>query len=621
MRIVQYRRPVIVLFELVLVIAANYLSFSLRFDGNIPSQYLDLFLRTLPLVIIVRMIVFIPFRLYEGLWRYTSLWDFQKIAGAVVTSTAAIYLVVSLGYRRVYPRSIILIDALLLVFFMGGIRLTKRIYRQLPSLQGGRGVLVYGAGDAGEMVVRDMKNNTSYNMTPIGFIDDDQGKRGHRIHGVRVLGTRDDLREIMSRTSVHEILIAMPNATGVQLREILRLLEPFKVPIRTLPNLRDLLDGKITVNQVRSLALEDLLKRAPIGLDPAPIRKLIEGKCVVVTGAGGSIGSELCRQIVRMHPKVLVMMERHEFSLYSIQKDLEGQQPSCRVVGRIADVTDRCVVARILHDYQPEIIFHAAAHKHVPLMELNVCEAVKNNVAGTRILAEEAQGAHVDRFILISTDKAVSPSSVMGASKRAAELVIQSMAYQGHTCFNSVRFGNVLGSSGSVVPLFLEQIRAGGPVTVTDPEMRRYFILIPEAVQLVLHAATLGDSGATYVLEMGDEFKVVELARNLIRLSGYVPNEDIAIQYTGLRPGEKLSESLVEIDEWFEPASVDKIRRVRSKSLPYVPTAQSHVAKLEAAAAAGKIDETLQLLREMIPTFQHPKLGTTRQAKAASTVN
>lgn len=618
MGIVRYRRPIVVLLELTLIVAANYLAFSLRFDGSIPSRYFSLFVHALPLVVIVRMLVFIPFRLYEGLWRYTSLWDFQKVAGAVVSSTAAIYLInLVLGWS--YPKSIIVIDALLLFFLMGGIRLTKRIYRQLPSAQHQNGVLIYGAGDAGEMVVRDMKNNAFYNMTPIGFVDDDVAKRGHRIHGVPVLGTREDLPRLMSRYAVHEFLIAIPNATGKELREILKVLEPFKVPIRKLPNLRDLLDGKITVSQVRSLALEDLLQRPPIGLDAAPVRGLIQGKSVIVTGAGGSIGSELCRQIARMEPKALVMIERHEYSLYSIQRELQGH--SCQIIGKIADVTQRRAIRDLFCEYRPDIIFHAAAHKHVPMMELNVCEAVKNNVAGTRILAEEAEGVGADRFILISTDKAVSPSSVMGATKRIAERVIQSMAPRGRTCFNSVRFGNVLGSSGSVVPLFLEQIRLGGPVTVTDPEMRRYFMLIPEAVQLVLHAATLNDCGAIYVLEMGDEFKVVDLARNLIRLCGYVPNEDIPIQFVGLRPGEKLSESLVDIDEWFEPAPVEKIRRVLSKNLPDATSVQLQIARLEAAAGTGQTDETLRLLRQMIPTFRHKKLTTDENVQAASNVS
>jgi FlaA1/EpsC-like NDP-sugar epimerase len=613
------RRLAVILFEVSLVVLSNYFAFLLRFDGDVDPYYVVIFKNTLPIVVLIRGLMFIPFRLYEGLWRYTSLWDLRNIIAAILSSTLVIAVTVTAvipggpGFPR-YPHSILLIDALLLLVLMSGIRLSRRIYRETWGARREKGVLIYGAGDAGEMIVREMKNNSFYKMDPIGFIDDDAKKVGHRIHGVPVLGTRKDLKMVMSRTKIQEIVIAMPKAGALELRQVIKALEPFKVPIRTLPNLRNLLDGKVTVSQIRNLALEDLLQRAPIGLDPAPVRGLIEGKRIVVTGAGGSIGTELCRQLLRMCPDTLIMLERHEHSIYTLQRDLERDAHS-RLVSKITDVTDRQAVRQIFTEYMPQIVFHAAAHKHVPLMEQNPCEAIKNNIGGTRVLAEEAASSAVERFILISTDKAVNPSSIMGASKRVAELLIQHQARDGTTCFNAVRFGNVLGSNGSAVPLFMEQIKVGGPVTITHPEMRRYFMLTSEAVHLVLHAATLGRTGAIYVLDMGDEFKVLDLARNLIRLSGYVPDEEIPIQFVGLRPGEKLSENLVGADETVEPSAVEKIRRVKSQELRDPKWIETQILDLEAAAAEGSIDAVVRGLARLVPTFS-PSIANTMNIQA-----
>jgi len=620
MAVVRFRRPIVVFTELILVVVASYLAFWLRFDGSIPQVYRALFWQALPYVILTRGLMFIPFRLYEGLWRYTSLWDVEKIVAAVLSSTVVIQLVFSPLLRIPIPRGVIVIEAILLMAFMTGIRMARRVSRELWHGSTGRSILVYGANDTGEMVVRDMKNNSHYN--PVGFIDDNGLKVGHRIHGVQVLGTRDDVKKIIERTNAQEILIALPNASAKEKRDILKALEPFKVRITTLPNLHDLVDGKVTVDTIRGLALEDLLQRAPVGLDPTPVRSMVEGRRVVITGAGGSIGSELCRQIARMRPEILVMIDRHEHSLYSIQKEFMAERIDCEISAKIADITDSFVIAGIFKDFRPHIIFHAAAFKHVPMMEDNACEAIKNNVRGTRIVAEQAVLNGVERFILISSDKAVNPSSVMGATKRVAELMIQSMALNGKTCLNAVRFGNVLGSTGSVVPLFLEQIRAGGPLTVTHPEMRRYFMLIPEAVQLVLHAATLGNTGTVYVLEMGDEFKIVDLAKNLIRLSGFVPDEEISIEFIGVRPGEKISEILTGHDETLEPSSIEKILQILCDNLPEQQLLQKQLTRMEAAAIAGRTSEVLELLREMVPTFQPAELEKpVSRLRAASSAN
>jgi FlaA1/EpsC-like NDP-sugar epimerase len=452
------------------------------------------------------------------------------------------------------------------------------------------------------MVVRDMRGKSSQAYRPIGFIDDDRAKVGLRIHGVPVLGTGHDVSTIIDRYRPHEVLIAIPRAEPAAIRSIVRSFEPFKIPIKTLPNLRDLIDGKVELAKIRSLLVDDLMVRAPVGLDIQPVKSLIAGRRVMVTGAGGSIGSELCRQIANLKPATLVMLDRYENTLHAIRVELDDRKQAVGVIPVIGDVTDASRVNAVLVEHQPEIIFHAAAHKHVPLMEENPCEAVKNNVGGTRLLAKAADAHGVDRFIMISTDKAVNPTSVMGASKRVAELAIQAQAVGSGTSFSIVRFGNVLGSNGSVVPRFLDQIKKGGPVTVTHPDIRRFFMLIPEAVQLVLHAASQAESGATYVLEMGDQVKVLDMARHLIRLSGLIPEEDIKIDFTGLRPGEKLYEELVGADEDARPSAVEKILCVRSRRPP-ARHLFAQIDALERWALAGRSDIVTEAMKELIGTF------------------
>ena len=454
----------------------------------------------------------------------------------------------------IYPRSVFIVDALLLMLLLGAVRLSRRVFAELPRPHHGKRVLIFGAGDAGELIVRDMKASASYGYHPVGFVDDDKAKVGLRIHGVPVVGTRAELPAILRRYRPQEVILAIPHAEPVTIRAVVRALEQFKVPIKTLPALRDMIDGKVALSEIRNLSVEDLLSRAPVGLDPAPLKYLIGGRRVMVTGAGGSIGSELCRQIARLKPASLVMFERYENSLHAIRIELDDAHKPFGLHAVVGDVTDPIRVDEVMRQYAPEIVFHAAAHKHVPLMEENPCEAVKNNVRGTRLLAQAAEECGVDRFILISTDKAVNPTSVMGASKRLAELIVRARAAGSGTSFSVVRFGNVLASNGSVVPRFLEQIKKGGPVTITHPEIRRFFMLIPEAVQLVLHAAAQADAGATYVLEMGEQVKLLDMARDLIRLSGFVPDSEIAIEFVGLRPGEKLYEELSGADEQVGPS-------------------------------------------------------------------
>jgi FlaA1/EpsC-like NDP-sugar epimerase len=598
------RRTLVIAIHIGAIAVASYFAFWLRFDGAIPDPEMRLFFQTLPWLIAIRGITFIPFQLYEGLWRYTSLYDLRRIVIAVGVSSILFYCQVHLVMRaRIYPRSVFIVDALLLIFVMGGTRLMYRTYQELTRSKPQRRVLIYGAGDAGEMIVRDMKRYNAYQ--PIGFVDDDVQKVGRRIHGVQVLGTRADLPGIVAKTRPHEVLVAIPRADPAGVRSIVKALETFKIAIRTLPNIRDLDECRVTVTAIRDLSIEDLMARAPVGLDIERIRDLVADKSVVVTGAGGSIGSELSRQIAALAPKELVLYERYENSLYSIANDLESaRSPVSPVIGDVADIRR---LNAVFEQYRPDVVFHAAAHKHVPLMELNICEAVKNNVTGTRRVGEAAQRYGVKKVVLISTDKAVNPSSVMGSTKRVAELILQRLQSQSSsTSFVSVRFGNVLGSNGSVVPRFLEQIRAGGPVTVTHPEMRRFFMLIPEAVQLVLHAAALGNGGGLYVLDMGEQIKLLDIARNLIRLSGFVPEEEIAITFTGPRPGEKLFEELVGPGESIVASGVDKVLRVHSEGHPNGLLLDRQVARLERYAATGDSVAVLDELVRIVPTFRTP---------------
>ena len=591
--------------DIVLIAAANYLAFWLRFDGLIPNWAFGVFLQMLPVLIILRTLLFIPFRLHEGLWRYTGIWDLRNITAAVVVSSAAFYATVRWGLGlQTYPRSIYMLDTILLIMLLGGIRLLPRLCRELRHADQQKRILVYGAGDTGEAIVRSMASSPHEGYRPVGFIDDDPDKTGRRIHGVPVLGTRQQLAAIMNSIAPDAVLLAMCGAGPATIRHVVRALEPYKISIKTLPNVGSLLNGEVQVSQMRNLSMGDLLERAPVGLDPLPLRGLLWGKRVMVTGAGGSIGSELCRQIITLGPRSLVMLDRYENSLHGIGNELADHGPPGALFSLVGDVMDETRVETILRTFRPQIIFHAAAYKHVPLMEFSPCEAVKNNIGGTRMLAMAASRHQAERFILISTDKAVNPTSVMGATKRLAEQILQEMARNSRTHFVTVRFGNVLGSNGSVLPRFLEQIKAGGPVTVTHPEVRRYFMLIPEAVQLVLQAAALGEQGAVYVLDMGEQVKVVDLARNLIQLSGYVPDEEIQIKFIGLRPGEKLFEELVGPEEIADPSPVDKIMRVRSRDVPGGPEFMQSIERLEQSAYACDSPKVLEGIGDLIPAYQ-----------------
>ncbi|HRB18175.1 MAG TPA: nucleoside-diphosphate sugar epimerase/dehydratase [Nitrospira sp.] len=595
----------VLLVHILLMGIANYAAFWLRFDGDLPDWAMDIFLATVPLLVCVRLLMFIPFRLYGTVWQYTSLWDLGNIVGATLSGSVVFFLVTRYGLgQTAYPRTVYLIDALLLIVLTGGMRVARRVGYPSSSNSDTKRVLIYGAGDAGERLVRELRQNRAFGYQPVGFIDDNRRKSGQRIHGVKVLGTRAQLPGIMERVKPDTILIAMPSIGAGAIREIAKALLAYNVSIKILPDLSVLLDGKSEVNQLRNLSVEDLLHRPRVDLDRSVTAALLKGKRVLVTGAGGSIGSELCRQIATYSPESLILFERYENGLFAIHSELAHRPGPPHIYPVIGDVTDRERLQSAMEAYEPQIVFHAAAHKHVPLMEYNPCEAVKNNVAGTRTVATLAEEFNVERFIMISTDKAVRPSSVMGATKRVAELIIQDMARTSKTNFVTVRFGNVLGSNGSVVPHFLQQIKNGGPVTVTHPDVQRYFMLIPEAVELVLQSASLANPGAVYVLEMGEQVRLQDLARHLIRLSGFVPDQEIAISFTGLRPGEKLAEELVGPDETVTASPLKEILSVRLDGVPARDWLLPTIAALEEMAYLQNAGEVLAKISQLVPSFR-----------------
>ena len=615
-RIAPYRRTVVFGVHLGMAATSNLLAFLVRFDGRIPSEFLSVALQYLPLLVVIRATMFGCFRLHQGLWRYADVGDLRDIVLGVLTSSV-IFGATIWGFGVVgYPRSVFLIDVLLLVPMMAGGRLARRALAEARWGQRGRTVLAIGAGDAGEMVVRDMKKRGEYE--PIGFVDDDVSKVGTSIHGVPVLGTRRDLPEIMKKRRPDDVLVAIPGAgSSVLGRDVVRALEPFTARITTLPSIGEMVSGQAVSSQIRQLSMEDLLPRPAVGLDGSSLRRLISGQRVMVTGAGGSIGSELCRQIVALRPACLVLFERYENSLYAIKNDLLEGPTACPVHACIGDITDVRRLDDVLTQYAPSIVFHAAAHKHVPLMEENPCEAVKNNVRGTRLLSEAAERHGVDRFIMISSDKAVNPSSVMGATKRVGELLTRARPASSATSYSTVRFGNVLGSNGSVLLRFVNQIKDGGPVTVTDPAVTRYFMLISEAVELVLHAAADGEAGATYVLEMGEPVRLLDFAKTLIRLSGR-DAADIPITFTGLRPGEKMYEELVGLTETSEPSGIEKIQRVTTRQETAPHTLADQVAELEQLADAGDDAGVLTQLRRIEPSYRSGSPDRAQQPEVAS---
>jgi FlaA1/EpsC-like NDP-sugar epimerase len=549
--IIAYRRLLVVFVHLFLWTAALACSVLLRFEFDVARRFLPIAGKLLVLTLVVRAFVHWRFGLFHGLWRYSGSRDLKSLLQAAAASSILIGCAWAFTNSGNFPRSILILDFAFSILIVGGVRFGIRTIREvsLHSANPNNGerrrrVLVIGAGDAGEMLMRELTRLYSQRYEPVGFLDDAPAKQNERIHGVPVLGLIHDIEPLVKREKIDEVILAIPSMTGQEIRRVVDLCTPTGVTLRTLPSVDSLIDGRVTVSQLSEVAIEDLLGRAPVVLDAEAIHAVLRGRSVLVTGAGGSIGAELCKQICRFSPKQLILVEQAENSLFEIHRALLAEFPDVKVVPYVADICDTRRVEAIFEAERPKVVFHAAAHKHVPMMESNPGEAIKNNVFGTRKVADAAHRFAVETFVMVSTDKAVNPSSIMGVSKRAAEIYVQALSQRSKTQFVTVRFGNVLGSAGSVIPIFKQQIAAGGPVTVTHPEMQRYFMTIPEACQLILQAGTMGRGGEIFILDMGKPVRIVDLARDLIRLSGYTPDLDIAVAFSGVRPGEKLFEEL-----------------------------------------------------------------------------
>ncbi|MFO0629929.1 MAG: nucleoside-diphosphate sugar epimerase/dehydratase [Polyangiales bacterium] len=552
----SYRRLLVIGVHLALWAGAFVGAFLLRFDLNIPRDYWHLMGIWLPVLLAIRTVTYFSFGLFHGLWRYTGLRDLISLLKAAGTSTAVFVLWVHFVGPQGFPRSVYAIDWLLSIFAVGGLRMSIRAFREMTrhitsaSDEGERRkLLIVGAGDAGEMLMREIGKNHAGRYEVVGFVDDDPKKQRELIHGAPVLGPLDAVAEIVKREAVEEVIVAIPSAKGRDMRRIVEVCRTSGARIRTIPGMDHLIEGRVQISQIRNVAIEDLLGRDPVQLDTQLIAEHLNGRVVMVTGAGGSIGAELCRQVARFGPARLVLVEQAENALFQIHRELQNATRNVSLVPVIGDICDSRRMERVFAEHKPTAVFHAAAHKHVPMMEWNPGEAIKNNAFGTKKLADLADRYGVREFVMISTDKAVNPTSIMGVSKRVAEIYCQALSQRSKTRFITVRFGNVLGSNGSVVPIFQEQIAHGGPVTVTHPEMKRYFMTIPEACQLVMQAGAMGTGGEIFVLDMGEPVKIVDLARDLITLSGLRPGEDIEIQFTGIRPGEKLFEELAADEE------------------------------------------------------------------------
>lgn len=609
------RTLILMLIDAMLINLAAFGSFYLRFEEGIPLDYYQTYYQTAIGGTILYLAVFYVFGLYNRLWQYASTGELLSIIYAVSVGTggtvAAVYFyglynAANLPYIRM-PHTAAIILWLAMVFLIGGSRFIWRILqennhdRHVPGSQ--KQVLIVGAGDAGVLAARELKNRNYRDGRPVGFIDDNHSKQKLHLLGIPVLGTRKDIGRVVKGHNIDEVIIAMPSASGESVREIVQICEKSGVQLKIMPGVYDIISGDINVTPIREVQVEDLLGRDPVSVDLEEVAGYVAGETVLVTGAGGSIGSEICRQIARFNPGKLILLGHGENSIFDIEQELRGDHPGIEYITEILDIKDREKVFLVFNRYKPGVVFHAAAHKHVPLMERNPDEALKNNVVGTQNLAEAADEVKVKTFVAISTDKAVNPTSVMGATKRTAEMLIQSLDLRSQTKFVAVRFGNVLGSRGSVIPTFKRQIAQGGPVTVTHPDMVRYFMTIPEASQLVIQAGAMGQGGEIFILDMGKPVKIVDLAKDLIRLSGFEPDVDIKIQFTGIRPGEKLFEELLTAEEGVTSTKHSRIFVAKPNGIDVKRLEElTHVVRERGSFLTR--DEVIALLQTMIPAFR-----------------
>jgi FlaA1/EpsC-like NDP-sugar epimerase len=597
-----------------LIALAWWLAFELRFDHGVPRYYETLFRRTILIVVAIQLVVFVLFRFYDRWWRYVSVRDmwsaFRGVTAAALAASLTVYFFSPVAQVRL-PRSVAIMDWLLLLAFVAGTRLLARSVIERPGMglvARGKEVMVVGAGDAGQLVIREMQRNRQLGYTPIGLIDDDPRKKNLRVHGVRVLGTTEELAHFLRDNRPDEVILAIPSASGEVRQRVVNVTREGNVPVKTLPGLYELIaDESNLATQIRPVQVEDVLGREPVEVDLESSAAYLKGETVLVTGAGGSIGSELCRQILRLSPQRLVLVEQGETALFEIERELVDERGFAACIPVLGDCTSRTKMRQVLDRYRPGVVFHAAAYKHVPLMEANPLESVRNNALATRVLAEVAVELGTKRFVLVSTDKAVNAKTVMGQSKALCEWIVEAYGAREDvsTRFVAVRFGNVLGSSGSVIPIFRRQIGKGGPVTVTHPDMTRYFMTIAEAAALVVQAGAIGGRGDVFQLDMGEPVRILDLAMQMIRLSGKDPERDIVIEIVGARPGEKLHEELIGPNEAAVPTVHPKIMRV---SGPVVDAAwlQEELTELERLVTGG---ETLEVVSRLATMMRAPRVA------------
>jgi FlaA1/EpsC-like NDP-sugar epimerase len=616
--LMRYRRSFIILAHIVAFAASLMLSFLVANNMQFRSDWLvDQYPSLLLFFIIIKLAVFGLFKQYRGWWRYVGITDLIGILRASLVSTL---IIVSLWVLLIFAptpireklqsatfvgQSVFMVDLFTTFLLLAGLRMLIRLYHEeFRTVESGRlkRLLIVGAGNTGVTLLGDLHKKVVAEYEVIGFIDDDPNKQGTFILGLPVLGTVEQLPKICKDRDIEEIAIAMPSATHRQRRHVIQVCEGTKIRFHTVPSISDIASGKFRVSQIRNVDINDLLGREAVALDLQSIEAFLKNKVIFVSGAGGSIGSEMCRQVCNFGPKLLLLVEQAENPLFYIERELRSKFPSLQIKAIICDITDKIRVNEIFDKFRPEVVIHAAAHKHVPLMELNPGEAIKNNVVGTQTVADAADRCGSTNFVMISTDKAVNPTSIMGSSKRIAEMYIQDLAKTSKTQFVTVRFGNVLDSEGSVVPIFKKQIAEGGPVTVTHPDMKRYFMTIPEASQLVLQAATMGKGGEIFVLDMGEPVKIVDLARELITLSGFSPEEDIEIKFTGMRPGEKLFEELSIAGEDMQSTKHPKIA-IWKNIIKDREKLRAGINELVTIAKTSGYGELTKKIKELVPTY------------------
>ena len=608
---VTLRNRYILLFDLVLVAASVFGAFGLRFElGQQFYYYLPSAYWMLGTAIIVKPLVYFLFGMYRRLWSYASTQELKLVFFSVTTSSVlvSLFMVILASVKAFtgFSRGILIIDWLLSILFVGGLRFMMRVLSDSQNAftsknRGAKRALVVGAGDAGALVVKELEKNPELNLQPVCFVDDDSSKQKQQIHGIPVAGTLADIGKVIEHKKIDEVVIAIPSAGGKIIRMVADVCRLKGISFRTMPGLYELLGGKVSVNRLREVDITDLLRRPPSHVKGELVGTVISGKMVMVTGAGGSIGRELCRQIARWNPSGLILLGHGENSIFETLLEIQESYPSLPLFPVIADVRELDRLSSVFKRTHPEAVFHAAAHKHVPLMEMNIDEAINNNVMGTRNVVKVCEQNDVKRLVMISTDKAIRPINIMGASKRLAEMIVLDAARRTGRGYCVVRFGNVLGSRGSVVPLFKRQIARGGPITITHPDMRRYFMTIPEAVYLVLQAAGMSKSGETFVLNMGQQVRILDLAEDLIRLSGLEPGKDIEITFTGIRPGEKLSEDLWEEGDQFKPTAHPDIFKFDDPSNLSGEVLQNNIKELLALSAKGKTTEIVTMVDNLIP--------------------